>query len=414
MGYRLRTADPLTDTSLSPLLDAAFQRPNRESRLVTQLAAGFPTFDPGLSLVAGSEDRELGYALFLPRQLRIRGCSVSLAISSPFCTLPDSRGSGVGSFLLEAGLVAIQDRGMRGALVLGGQEFFKRHGYHGAFNLYTCDARRELLPTPDPAQAQEWVGLSAPDIPHLRRIFAANYSGTNGTELRTGAALDWESNADAAYTLVRHRKGEVVAYLRFRVRDTLSVMECGAQDTEAVTSLMAFLRRLAEEHGRGTIEVHVPPPHPLFRALFRAGCMAEANNFHDEALLRVVDWKGLLEDTGPSWSRALHYSRNEEVSLGIEGQDFCLRRVGKASAKLDEEAGITVVKGRADLHIELPKDWSTPLITGRLDWRDLFFAAQNTKMIAALEECGRDFVSMLFPISTPMWTYSPVFEIADE
>mgnify|MGYP000645423312 CR=1 FL=1 len=34
----LRTADPKSDPALAPLLDAAFQRPDRESRLVHELA----------------------------------------------------------------------------------------------------------------------------------------------------------------------------------------------------------------------------------------------------------------------------------------------------------------------------------------------------------------------------------------
>lgn len=411
MGYSLRTADPGTDSTLTAFLDAAFQRPNRESKLVAQLAASYPTFDPGLSLVASTDDRDLGYALFLPRKIRIRGCNVALAVSSPFCTLPDSRGTGVGEFLLETGLNALKDRKLRGALVLGGQEFFQAHGYCGAFNLYTCDARRDLLPT---GETGEWSGLTAEDIPHLLELFATNYDGVCGAEMRTNSPLDWESNADAAYTLVRRRKGIAVAYLRFRVRDTLAVMECGAKDTEAVSSLMAFLRRLSEEHGRATVEVHVPPPHPIFRALFRAGCMAETNNFHDEALLRVVDWHGFLEDTAESWERSLRLGDVSEVSLGIEGSDYTLRRLSGSSSDATQGPRLEVVKGRSSLHVTLPDDWAAPLMTGRLDWRDLQFASQGTNSMRELETCGHELLRVLFPKGTPMWTYSPVFEIADE
>jgi len=409
MSYQLRTADPKSDPALGPLLDAAFQRPDRESRLVHELSHHFPTFDPGLSLVATEDGGDVGYALFLPRLFRFRGCEVPLVISSPFSTLPDARGRAVGSFLLETGLAALGDRGIRGAVVLGGQDFFQRRGYVGAFNLYTIDARRDLLEAvvAESGVADEsssWRGLTAEDIPVIHAIYAKNYAGVDGSEVRTDAPIDWESSAEQAYTVIHERDGVAAAYLRFRVRETLAVMECGAADPAAVLSLLAFIARLAAEHNRSTVEVHLPPPHPLFRKLFRAGCMAEGNNFHDAALLRIVDWAGILTDTGPSWSRALELGGLSDLSLGIAGVDYLLTPDGPAA--------IEVGQGRADRHIDLPNGWEVQLLTGRLDWRDLAFSADRGPEI--LESFGREQLSLLFPTRTPMWTYSPVFEIADE
>ena len=402
MAYTLRTASPTADASLAPLLDAAFGRANRESKLVTQLATGYPAFDPGLSLVATADGRDLGYGLFLPRGFRIRGCDVSMAISAPFGTVADARGKGVGTFLLETGLGALKDRGMRGAVALGGQDFFRRQGYESAFNLYTCDARRDLLPK---QEAGDWGGLTGEDIPHLMRLFASNYRGVSGSELRTNAALDWESSAVAAYTLVQRRHNEAVAYVRFRVRDTLAVKECGAKDPAAVTSLLAFLRRLAEEHNRPNIEVHVPPPHPVFRALFRRGCMAEGNNFHDAVMLRIVDWQGLFQDTAASWLRPMELCKQDELSLGIEGVNYQLKRT---------DSGLEVSEAKSEFHIELPTGWAAPLLTGRLDWRDLHFETGGEFGGQTMDSLGCDLLGMLFPPGTPMWTYAPIFEVADE
>jgi predicted N-acetyltransferase YhbS len=402
MAYTHRTASPTSDASLAPLLDAAFGRANRESKLVTQLAGGYPAFDPGMSLVASAEGRDLGYGLFLPRGFRIRGCDVPMAISAPFGIVADARGLGVGSFLLETGLGALKDRGLRGAVAMGGQGFFRRHGFESAFNLYTCDAQRDLLPK---QEAGDWGGLSGEDIPHLMQLFASNYRGVSGSEQRSNAALDWESNAAAAYTLVHRRDDTAVAYVRFRVRDTLAVMECGAKDADAVTSLLAFMRRLAEEHNRPNIEVHVPPPHPVFRALFRLGCMAEGNNFHDEVMLRIVDWKGLLEDTAASWLRPMELCEQDELSLGIDGASYRLKRTA---------SGLEVSEAKSERHIELPTGWAVPLLTGRLDWRDLYFETGGEIGGQSMDSSGHDLIGMLFPPGTPMWTYSPVFEIADE
>lgn len=402
MAYTLRTASPTADASLTPLLDSAFGRANRESKLAAQLATGYPAYDAGMSLVASADGRDLGYGLFLPRPFRIRGCEVPMAISAPIGILADARSKGVGSFLLETGLAALKDRGMRGAVAMGGQDFFRRHGFESAFNLYTCDARRDLLPQED---AGEWVGLAGQDVPHLMQLFALNYGAVSGSELRTNAALDWESNSAAAYTLVHRRDDVAVAYVRFRVRDTLAVMECGAKDSQAVTSLLAFLRRLAEEHNRPNIEVHVPPPHPVFRALFRRGCMAESNNFHDEVMLRIVDWMGLFQDTAESWLRPMRMFAQDELSLGIYGVNYRLKST---------DGGLEVSEAKSALHLELPAGWAGPLLTGRLDWRDLYFETSGEFAGQTMDPRGHDLIGMLFPPGTPMWTYSPVFEIADE
>lgn len=402
MAYQLRTADPNADPGLVALLDDAFQRPSCESQLVRALGKNMPSFDAGLSLIATKDGKDVAFALFLPRRFRFRGCEVPLVISSPFCTLPTERGKGAGHFLLEAGLAALADRGLRGAIVLGGSSFFARHGYQGAFNLYTLDAKRELAG--DGPSDAEWGGLAAEDIPHLERIYANNYSEVTGSEVRSSSPIDWESSGHGAYTVVTRRGGEPVAYVRFRVRDKLAVMECGARDSAAVTDVRGFIRRLAEEHNRSTVEVHLPPPHPVFRALFQAGCMAEGNSFHDEARLRITDWKGFLEDTGSSFARVLEMAGLPAISLGLDGENWKLKSQGGES--------VEVSRGKTKRHIEVPEGWAEPLMTGRRDWRDLYFAAGPD---AALQtDFGRELLSLLFPTGTPMWTYSPVFEIADE
>jgi len=402
MPYELRTADPRTDENLEALLDGSFRRPNRESRLVRMLGEGLPTFDPGLSLVATREARDVAFALFLPREFYVRGAKVPLVISSPVCALPEVRGKGAARFLLDAGLAALDDRGIAGAMVLGGSEFFARLGYRGAFNLYTIDAQRTHLDGFEAEGALEWGGLAAEDIPHLAELYDRCYRGVSGSEVRSHAPLDWESSSDSAYTVVHRHADRPVAYLRFRLRERLEIMECAAADPSAVRAVIGFVRRIALEHNRPGADVHVPPSHPVFRELFRAGCMAEGNNFHDEGRLLITNWQRFFAATGSSFARALNTVGVPAVSLGIETrsgrEEWCLTAQGKAE--------LEVSAGRADVHIELPEGWAEPLMTGRLDWRDLEFAKALPK------DLNRQLSSLLFPPGTPMWTYSPAFEVA--
>ena len=118
MSATIRTIHPLEEPSLSGLLEAAFERPDRESRFVELLAEHHPNFDPGLSLLAEVDGQPAGYTLFLPREITIRGVKVSLAVATPLGVLPQFREQGVGRMLTMTGLTALADRGMRGAITM--------------------------------------------------------------------------------------------------------------------------------------------------------------------------------------------------------------------------------------------------------------------------------------------------------
>src|SRR5262245_26648820 len=121
---RLVLASPLDDARVAPFLDAAFQRADRESRLVRELARAYPAFDPGLALAAEDESRRVGWALLVPRELRIRGAWVRTAIVAPVAVPAEARGRGVGRFLVDCGLAALPDRSIRAAVAIGSPEFF--------------------------------------------------------------------------------------------------------------------------------------------------------------------------------------------------------------------------------------------------------------------------------------------------
>ena len=288
-------------------------------------------------------------------------------------------------------------------MVLGNPDFFTRFGYSPAFDLYTVGVYPEDLP--QGGGTGGWRGLSAPDIPHLVKLYHDNYGDTDGTEERTEAALDWECNTENAHTLVLEEQGRVEAYLRFRVRDQLEVRECGVRTAAGITGVLHFLQRLLAEHGRARIEVHVPPIHPVARALFHSGSVIEMNNFQGAAMLNVLDWPGILMDTGPSWVRALEGAERKAISLEIGGEPIHLSlHRGEFAVDLRREERC---------HLYVPPGWGPPLLTGQRNHRDLFFLGAVQER-STLDEAGQELVRRLFPGGHPMWPYSPVFEIADD
>lgn len=401
MSLTLRTATPSNRPELAPFIDACFERAGRESRLVEILESGDPAFDAGLAILAENDGEPAGWALFLPRSLRLRGADVRLAISLPFAVLPDQREQGVGRFLMEAGSQALRDRSIRGAMAIGHPGFFGRFDYASSFGLHTVVARREDLPDgkEKPGTADGWRGLSGSDLPHVARLQRQNYAAIDGSECRSEAPLDWESAEPSGHSLVLESGGEVLAYLRFRVRGELEVRECAVLDQRGVDGVLRFLGRLLREHSRAQIEVHVPPPHPVSRALFRRGGQCRRTSFGNGVLLRVLDWPGILRDTAPSWSSALEASGHGACSFEVDG----------ASLRLEAKPqGLEVTSGtEPGAHIKVPHGWGPPLLTGMRDHRDLTFEG-------AAADVDPKLLSALFPGGTPMWTYGPVFEVADD
>lgn len=403
MTLQLRTVAPAEDPNLVGFLDRAFGRPDQESRLAQRLGSEHPGFDPSLSLMAERDGQPVGWSLFFPRRIRLRESWISLAVSSPFCTLPEARGEGVGRFMLETGFGAMRDRGIRGALVIGAPEFFAHFGYAPAFNFCSYLVRSADLPE---VEATGWRGLVGEDLPHLRELYESSYGDTPGCERRELAALEWDVSIPASHCLAWAPQGVPRAYVRFRLREGIELRECGAADAEAAQAVLAFLRQLMAEHGRPSMEAHLPPAHPVARALFHHGCLEQRSNFAGAALLRVLDWAGLIHDTRASWRRPMEQLEVPEISLDFEGEDAVVH-LGRASGGWSIQAG-----RRGGRHLFIPAGWGPGLITGQRNYIDLRLDGR-VQANSELDGTGWRLVRALFPGDAPYWSYSPVFEIAD-
>jgi predicted N-acetyltransferase YhbS len=396
---QLEVATPLADARIGPLLDAAFQRPGSESLLAAELARHYPDYDPGLSLVATENGAALGYALFFPRTFRLSGAFVRCGVLAPLGVHPGHQRRGIGRFLVRAGLAALKDRGVRAAVVLGASEYYGAFGWESAFNVYTSRAPVQLLP--DEGDTSSWRGLAGSDLGELCAIQSADYARCDGTELRRAAPIDWESRGAEAHTLVLERSGRVAAWLRFRVRGDVELAECGARDASGRDAILRCARRLLREHRRGTLLAHLPPPHPVARALFERGATSEANRLAGAAQLAVLDAPAFFADTHARWLAALDEARAPSASFAVGGRTWRIAAIG---ARLD------VSEGRDERHhVDVPAGWSSALITGQRDFLDL--ARANTDLSdPPVDRLAR----ALFPGGAPQWTYAPVFDVVDE
>lgn len=403
MPIALRPLERTGDPAAERVLEAAFHRPGRESRLVRELARSHPEFDPELALVAERSGRVEGCALLLPRRIQVRGAPLPLAVVGPLGVEPEARGSGVGGELLRAALATAARRGLLGALALGAPEFFTRHGFAPAFDLWALRVPAEILPPW--VEGAPWRGLVGEDLPHLPELHGHSYRGVSCSEVRTADALDWESMAPRAHTLVHPGDARPLAYLRFRVREELELLECGVRDERGIEAVLAMLRRLCLEHGRLTLFARLPDPHPLARALFRRGALLERSNLGGAGMLAVLDWPAALRAISSAWAPALAGLPRPALSLGV----------GEASWTLELGAdGPRVTTGReSGAHLALDVSQAPALLTGARGFEELLDEGDVRSRSELTPELRLRLAAHLGPRPSA-WGYAPPFELADD
>lgn len=398
MSVTLRTSHPAEEAGLSELLESAFERPDRESHFVQLLAAQHPNFDPGLSLVADTDGEMSGYALFLPRELLIRGVRIPLAIAAPLGVLPQFRGRGIGRLLVSTGLAALADRGLRGAIAIGAPDYYGDLGFASAFDLHVVDARTENLPPPD--ESASWRPITSEDLDALCRLQEESYEHASGTEHRLPCPVEWDGQAPGSHALAIGAPGDPHAYLRFRVREELEVMECCANDADSVQAILAFIHQLIQEHGRSRALVHVPPETRTSTTLLHRGAILEHSTFGGGSMLAITDLAGLMEDLSPWWAPVLGDS---SFSIGFAGRT-CLLDASEGRPRVTE--------GRSKHHLEVPSPALPGLLTGQRSARELLFDPV-VRHQSGLSQEGQALACRLFPRNPSMWTYSPAFELVD-
>ena len=398
MSATIRTAHPCEEPELAELVELAFDRADRESCFLELLAIHHPNFDPGLSLVSDVDGERAGYALFLPREIIIRGVRVPLSVVAPLGVHPERRGQGVGKLLVETGLAALADRGIRGAIAIGAPDYYGELGFASAFDLHVVDARPEHLPEPD--ARTPWRAITGEDLEALCRLQAESYEQASGTEHRLPSPIEWDGQAPGSHALAIGAKGDPSAYLRFRVREELEVMECCANDSDSVEAILALIHQLIREHGRARALVHVPPETRTSTTLLHRGAILEHSTFGGGSMLAITDLPGLMRDLASWWAPALG---DASLSIGVGGKP----------CRLESKGGRPQVsEGRATHHLEVPSPALPGLITGQRSARELLFDPV-VRHQSGLSEEGRELVCRLFPRNSSMWTYSPAFELAD-
>ncbi len=84
---------------------------------------------PLISLVAEQDGELVGHILFSPTALEEGSSSISIAGLAPMAVLPACQNKGIGSMLVEAGMVYCKNAGYAAVVVLGHPDYYPRFGF---------------------------------------------------------------------------------------------------------------------------------------------------------------------------------------------------------------------------------------------------------------------------------------------
>ena len=118
---------PEDHAAIREIQRAAFSR-DTEANLVDRLRGDV---EPFISLVARIDDRPVGHILFTPVALPGKVDLTILSVA-PIAVLPEYQGNGIGSELVQEGLVMCEHDGVDGVVALGGRDFYPRFGFRPA------------------------------------------------------------------------------------------------------------------------------------------------------------------------------------------------------------------------------------------------------------------------------------------
>lgn len=135
-------ADP---EAIHQVVTAAFGRPN-EAELIAAIRNS-PNFIPKLSILAAEDGVVLGHILFSPIIIAAPVQSTPALALAPLAVIPARQRHGIGTQLVQAGLLECRELGHSIIVVLGNPRYYSRFGFQTAskFNI------QAPFPVPDEA-----------------------------------------------------------------------------------------------------------------------------------------------------------------------------------------------------------------------------------------------------------------------
>lgn len=254
MQIELRSETPGDEEAIDMVLCRAFGQMD-EANLVRMYRERYPGFDRRYSLTAWDSDDLVGYALYLPLEMRLTGEWIRAVALSPVAVVPERQGRGIGGRLIRSGMERAKADGFAVAVTCGGPGFYTQHGYEEcAYAAARVSIDVDALPAPtQPLTA--WP-VSREDLGWLIRCHDTEWRDVDFCWRRGEDLREWR--APFADTVIwRTPEGRRAAYTE-RVPESSTLRMIIGDDAVLVRDVIATVKPTAlEQHPSGWLARNV-------------------------------------------------------------------------------------------------------------------------------------------------------------
>jgi putative acetyltransferase len=128
LNVTIRPATPDDWPAIVEINDSAFEGAGESALIGAIERSGRPV----ISLVACADDVVVGHIFLSPVRVESPGPPIPAAALAPMAVTPRFQRSGIGTQLVEAGLMACIEQGYQIVVVVGHPRFYQRFGFSGA------------------------------------------------------------------------------------------------------------------------------------------------------------------------------------------------------------------------------------------------------------------------------------------
>ena len=262
-------------------------------------------YDPDLALVAEVGGRVVGYALFSPCQLLMRGEPVKAVILGPLCIHPEFQRQGIGGRLLLEGHKRAAVKGAGLCLLYGEKDYYPRFGYlNSAFSGRGLSLDRSLLTSAAGQGQVEERPLTIADVPPIVSMWQAWHADEPLAMFPGSSLLDWLSHAEGLRASAIWSADRLVGYLRYSVAKPWAPLSFIAEDTSAAAMMLNHLSELSASSGEPRIHLPVNPTSPLVKQRIPYA-------FQSEGRMSVYAMIKVLDAGNPAVATYCEYLRDE-------------------------------------------------------------------------------------------------------
>lgn len=394
---QIRAARPSEYDEAVELVDAAFDRDDPATAIVTASLRHDARFVPQLLRVAVDGGRVVGTVNLIDRVVRFGAGLVRCAIVAPVAVTADERGAGIGSALMRDSLEWARGAGFELSMLWGHTWLYPRYGYAPGIKSYAVRMASHAAPFGASAYSLRPYGVG--DVSALVQVYHAETAGATLAELRSAEPWQWRPRDPLTVVEVAvDPAGAVRGYLRATPGATeLEVGELYAMDAGAAAALHDRLLYLAREANLAEIVVRATPENRWSRLAFGAGAQLCVGSGGGAGMVRVLDWLAFLRAIQPELERRV---RRSELVVGQAAVQF-ETPVGRGTVEVDG-GSVTISAAQAASAVLLPFHGLGPLVTGYQPLGQLAGLAGVFVRGAATERL----VDVLFPEGFPHWSFA--------